>query len=90
MKIKVHIKDQVYEINCGSGLQDLAWLALSATCLYGKEAYPKGHYMPTYMAFVDDRVIHPRRRINAALIDGDDVFVTLRDLTQPEQPNHVD
>ncbi|CAG9333074.1 unnamed protein product [Blepharisma stoltei] len=90
MKIKVHIKEQVYEVNCGSGIQDLAWLALSAAFLYGKEAYPKGQYIPTYLCNVDGAAHHPRWRINIALHDGDEVFVTLRDLTQPPNPKYIE
>lgn len=80
MKIKTRVQDKVYEIFCGSGIQDLAWLALTACHLYGKEAYPRGNYLPTLLTTADERVPHPRRRISAALEDSEEVVITLRDL----------
>ena len=84
MKIKTRVKDKVYEICCGSGIQDLAWLALTACHMYGKEAYPRGNYLPTLLTTADERIPHPRRRVSAALEDGEEVIIALRDLNGPQ------
>jgi hypothetical protein len=88
MRIKVEIKGKVYEIGCGTGWQDLAWLALSACYLYGKETYPRGFHQPTLLLYREDIVPHPRSRINASLHDGDEVSVILRDPSQPQPKKH--
>ncbi|OMJ83978.1 hypothetical protein SteCoe_14962 [Stentor coeruleus] len=89
MRIKVSINSKTYEINCGTGIQDLAWLAMTAAYLYGKENYPRGFHQPTLLSTVNGRVTHPRKRINAALKDGDEVIVTLKDPSQPQPKQHA-
>jgi len=89
MKVQVQIKDKTFEISCGKGVQDLAWLALNAAYLYGKETYPPGSHMPTYLTTENGLTPHPRRRINAALQDSQKVFVTLKDPTQPADKSHT-
>ena len=44
--IKVFIDNKPYEIDCDTGIQDVAWLALSACYLYGQETYPITTYLP--------------------------------------------
>ena len=89
-RIKVTIKDRSYDISCGNGIQDVAWLALSAAYLYGKEAYPRGFHQPTLLMRTDRellRVPHPRQRINYALKDCPEVTVILKEpnMTQSKQ-----
>ena len=89
MRVKVTINDRTYDINCGSGNQDLAWLAMSAAYLYGKEVYPRGCYQPTLLIKSESRPPHPRSRISFALKDGEEVTVILKDPAQPQPKKHV-
>lgn len=85
----MHINDRSYDINCGSGLQDLSWLAMTASYLYSKEVYPKGFYQPTLLMHSGDRVPHPRRRISAALNNVHEVTVILKDPSQPQSSKQL-
>lgn len=36
MKVKVQVEENLFVINVGQGLNDFAWLAMTAAKLYGK------------------------------------------------------
>lgn len=40
MILKVHVEQKLFEINVGIGLNDVVWLALASSRLYGKTVYP--------------------------------------------------
>jgi hypothetical protein len=79
MIINVYIETNKYEIDCDTGTQDIAWLAISACYLHGSDKYPVTRYIPCYAHNIDGRVLHPKLIIfkNEKLI-GNCVFVRIR------------
>lgn len=88
----MHIKDRSYNISCGNGIQDIAWLALSAAYLYGKEAYPRGFHQPTLLLKAENqlsRIPHPRQRILNSLKDCSEVIVILKEPNQVQTKEQI-
>ena len=81
MIIKVHIEHYSYEVDCDSGTQDIAWLAISACYLHGINSYPVSRYIPTMAKNMDGKVLHPKLILfkNEKLI-GTDIRVKIRGL----------
>lgn len=79
MIITIHIDYNKYEIDCDTGTQDVAWLAISACHLHGQDKYPITRYIPCYVNNIDGKVLHPKLIIfkNEKLI-GTDIFVKVR------------
>jgi hypothetical protein len=48
-KLKVFVEDLTFSINVGAGLNDFAWLALTAAKLYSKRKNPNANYLPVYL-----------------------------------------
>jgi hypothetical protein len=59
MKLKVHVEDKTYIIECGDGNNSICWLGLQGCLLYGQESYPKGVYIPNLVKNMD-LVLHPQ------------------------------
>lgn len=49
MKLKVYVEDLTFIINVAQGLNDLAWLALTAAKLYSKKKHPNANYLPIFL-----------------------------------------
>lgn len=79
MIITICIDTNKYEIDCDTGTQDVAWLAISACYLHGADNYPVSRYIPCYAHNIDGKVLHPKLIIfkNEKLI-GSTVFVRIR------------
>jgi hypothetical protein len=79
MNINVFIESDRYEIDCDTGTQDVAWLAISACYLHGIDKYPISRYIPCYAHNIDGKELHPKLVIfkNQRLI-GTTVFVRVR------------
>lgn len=60
MIIKVYIENHPFEIDCDTGTQDIAWLALSACYLYGKNAFPVTTYLPIIAKNKKGEILHPK------------------------------
>ena len=79
MIITVIIENQSFEIDCDTGTQDVAWLALCACNLYGQNTYPITTYLPI-MARNQSGVILPPKTVivkNMEMI-GDKIYVEVR------------
>lgn len=63
MIIKVKVKEKVYDIDCDVGTQDIAWLALSATYLYGDEYFPITKFLPSLAKNSNGEVLHPKMNL---------------------------
>ena len=48
MIITVIIENQSFEIDCDTGTQDIAWLSLCASSLYGQSTYPIQHIFQSW------------------------------------------
>ena len=79
MIIKVYINNRPFEIDCDTGTQDIAWLAISACYLYGKDAWPVTTYLPIMARNKNDEILPPKLVIykNINLI-GDEIKVKIR------------
>lgn len=77
--VKVNIEDQSYEIDCDYGMQEVAWLAISASCRHGLNTFPETKYLPTLVTNKSNDYIHPKLIIfkNKKLI-GDEINVKIR------------
>ena len=77
--IKVFIDNKPYEIDCDTGIQDVAWLALSACYLYGQETYPITTYLPIMAKNKQGQILHPKLVIlqNRQLI-GDEINIKVK------------
>lgn len=77
--IKVFIDNKPYEIDCDTGIQDVAWLALSACYLYGQETYPTTTYLPIMAKNKQGQILHPKLVIlqNRQLI-GDEINIKVK------------
>ena len=77
--LKVYIENKVFEIDCDTGIQDVAWVALSACYLYGKETYPATTYIPIMAKNISGEILHPKMVIlqNKKVI-GDEITVKVR------------
>ena len=79
MIIKVYINNRPFEIDCDTGTQDIAWLAISACYLYGKDAWPVTTYLPIMARNKNDEILPPKLVIykNIDTI-GDEIKVKIR------------
>ena len=79
MIIKVYINNRPFEIDCDTGTQDIAWLAISACYLYGKDAWPVTTYLPIMARNKKDEILPPKLVIykNIDTI-GDEIKVKIR------------
>lgn len=79
MIIKVIIDGKPIEIDCDTGIQDIAWLSLSACYVYGSEAYPLTTFIPIIAKNKDNIILHPKLVIikNLNLI-GNEIYVKAR------------
>lgn len=77
--IKVYINNKPYEIDCDTGIQDIAWLSLSACYLYGQETYPISTYLPIMARNKKGQELHPKLVIlqNQQLI-GEEITVKVK------------
>ena len=77
--IKVYINNKPYEIDCDTGIQDIAWLSLSACYLYGQETYPITTYLPIMARNKKGQELHPKLVIlqNQQLI-GEEITVKVK------------
>lgn len=89
MKVIVEVKGKKYHINCGSGNQDFAWLALAACQRYSKEAFPRGSFLPSLLMTSTREIPHPRVTINSILEEGEEVEVHLKDPKIPADDDEV-
>ncbi|MCQ2818605.1 MAG: hypothetical protein MJ252_15155 [archaeon] len=77
--VKVHIEGQVFEINCDTGIQDVAWLAITAASLYGQETFPVSTYLPIIAKNAKGHILHPKSVIMKIKEQiGKDVYVKVR------------
>jgi hypothetical protein len=60
MIIKVNIENHIFEIDCDTGTQDIAWLCLSACYLFGKDAFPITTYLPILAKNKKGEILHPK------------------------------
>jgi hypothetical protein len=60
MIIKVYINNLPYEIDCDTGIQDVAWLALCACQLHGQSTYPVTNYIPIMARNKSGEILHPK------------------------------
>ena len=79
MIITVIIENQSFEIDCDTGTQDVAWLALCACSLYGQNTYPITTYLPIMAKNQSGTILPPKTVIvkNMELI-GEKVYVDVR------------
>ena len=79
MIITVIIENHSFEIDCDTGTQDVAWLALCACSLYGQSTYPITTYLPILAKNQGGAVLAPKLVIvkNMDLI-GEKVYVDVR------------
>ena len=79
MIITVIIENQSFEIDCDTGTQDVAWLALCACNLYGQSTYPITTYLPIMAKNQAGSIIPPKTVIvkNMAMI-GEKIYVEVR------------
>ena len=79
MIITVIIQNQSFEIDCDTGTQDIAWLALCACSLYGQSTYPITTYLPIMAKNQSGTIIPPKTVIvkNMSLI-GEKIYVEVR------------
>ena len=79
MIITVKIGTQSFEIDCDTGTQDIAWLALCACNLHGQKTFPVTTYLPIMAKNQSGAILHPKLVIvkNMNLI-GDVVYVDVR------------
>ena len=80
MKIIVQVEKETYYIECGSGNQDISWLALAACHRYSNTAFPKGKYIPCQLKTLEGLSYHPRNPINRFLKDETEVILNVRDI----------
>ena len=81
MIIKVHIGYHSYEIDCDTGTQDIAWLAISACYLHGINSYPVSRYIPTLAQNMEGKILHPKLIIFKNEKDiGTDIKVKIHNL----------
>ena len=60
MIITVYINTQAFEIDCDTGTQDIAWLALCACNLYGQNTFPVTTYLPIMAKSQNGTTLHPK------------------------------
>ena len=79
MIITVIIENQSFEIDCDTGTQDVAWLALCASSLYGQNTYPITTYLPILAKNQSGTILAPKLVIvkNMELI-GEKIYVDVR------------
>ena len=79
MIITVKIGTHSFEIDCDTGTQDVAWLALCACNLYGQNTFPVTTYLPILAKNQSGAILHPKLVIvkNLNLI-GDVIYVDVR------------
>ena len=79
MIITVVIDNQPFEIDCDTGTQDVAWLALCACNLYGQNTFPITTYLPILAKNQSGSVLPPKLVIvrNMDLI-GEKIYVDVR------------
>jgi len=79
MIITVIIQNQSFEIDCDTGTQDIAWLALCACSLYGQTTYPITTYLPIMAKNQSGTILPPKTVIvkNMELI-GEKIYVEVR------------
>ena len=79
MIITVIIENQPFEIDCDTGTQDVAWLALCACSLYGQNTYPITTFLPILAKNQSGTILPPKLIIvkNMELI-GDKIYVDVR------------
>ena len=79
MIITVIIENQSFEIDCDTGTQDVAWLALCACNLYGQSTYPITTYLPIMAKNQAGSIIPPKTVIvkNMTMI-GEKIYVEVR------------
>ena len=79
MIITVIIENQSFEIDCDTGTQDVAWLALCACSLYGQNTYPITTYLPIMAKNQSGTILPPKTVIvkNMEMI-GEKIYVDVR------------
>ena len=79
MIITVVIENQSFEIDCDTGTQDVAWLALCACSLYGQTTYPITTYLPILAKNQSGTILPPKLVIvkNMEMI-GEKIYVDVR------------
>ena len=79
MIITVKIGTHAFEIDCDTGTQDVAWLALCACNLHGQNTFPVTTYLPIMAKNKTGTILHPKLVIikNLELI-GDIIYVDVR------------
>ena len=79
MIITVKIGTHAFEIDCDTGTQDVAWLALCACNLHGQNTFPVTTYLPIMAKNQSGTILHPKLVIikNLNLI-GDIIYVDVR------------
>ena len=79
MIITVVIENQSFEIDCDTGTQDVAWLALCACSLYGQTTYPITTYLPILAKNQGGTILAPKLVIvkNMEVI-GEKIYVDVR------------
>jgi len=78
MKIFVHIKDQIFETECGSGCQRLQWLGDAAVHRY-EHFYSVKTGMCRSLELEDGTVLEVDRVISGTLAEGAHVWVVLEE-----------
>lgn len=67
MILPVYVDELNFSINVGAGINDFAWLALTASKLYSKRKNPNANYLPTLLqvkdAEGDTYTPHPRTKL---------------------------
>ena len=79
MIITVIIENQSFEIDCDTGTQDIAWLSLCASSLYGQSTYPITTYLPIMAKNQYGAILPPKLVIvkNMETI-GEKIYVEVR------------
>ena len=79
MIITVVIDTQPFEIDCDTGIQDIAWLSLCACNLYGQSTYPVTTFLPILAKNQNGVILHPKLVLvkNQELI-GNKIYVDVR------------
>lgn len=77
---KVYINNEVFEVNCELGIQDVAWIAMNACNYYGKNSIPIGRYIPILAQNKNKEYLHPKLNVNNYnKLIGDEIYVKIKE-----------
>uniref|UniRef100_A0A0G4GV85 Par3/HAL N-terminal domain-containing protein n=1 Tax=Chromera velia CCMP2878 TaxID=1169474 RepID=A0A0G4GV85_9ALVE len=79
MKVRVHVKERTFTVQCGPGSQRLRWLAHVAMARYDEKHHGMSLGQPLGVRLETGERPGMEESVASALEDGDDVWVLLRE-----------